>query len=118
MDTTVCVIINCKVQQNNWINWTEDFNGYTYRHTTKMEQIMEHMLAEMKNNQETLMARLEAKDRCQSGENVDQSRQMQAMQDACLEKMETSTEEMEAIVECQKVPNEEATVETIRVLKD
>jgi hypothetical protein len=32
--------------------------------------------------------------------------------------METSTEEMEAIVECQKVPNEEATVETIRVLKD
>lgn len=79
---------------------------------------MEHMLDEMKINQETLMARLEAKDRCQSGENVDQSRQMKAMQDACLEKMETSTEEMEAIVEHQKVLNKEAIVETIRALKD
>jgi hypothetical protein len=32
--------------------------------------------------------------------------------------METSTEEMEAIVEHQKVLNKEAIVETIRALKD
>jgi hypothetical protein len=32
--------------------------------------------------------------------------------------MEANPEEMEVVVECQKVPNEEAAVENIRALKD
>jgi acyl-CoA reductase-like NAD-dependent aldehyde dehydrogenase len=109
-----------------------------------MEQILEHLLAEIrtnreemrtiqekiKTNQEMMEVKMDANQEKMNDRqwkikaqvaslaswiNANQE-EMKAMLDACLEKMEANPGELHSVVVHQEVPKEEATVETIRAL--
>jgi hypothetical protein len=101
----------------------------------KMEQILEHLLAEIRTiqemietnqvkmvtNQEKMNDRQEEiKDQVSSLASwIDPNQEeMKTMLDACLEKMGANPGELQSVVVHQEVPQEEATVETTGALED
>jgi hypothetical protein len=100
--------------------WIEDCIVYLYRHTTKMDEILGRLLAEinaiqdkMDDGQEEMKARAGF---LASQIDVNQ-KEMKTMLDACLEKLVANPGELKSVAVHEEVPKEEVAVETFGALK-